>query len=145
MTNTTKPFPLATVLTVTTGRLCCPISDVYAILNHMTGDNLYTHQLPRAMDECRPWLLRAFPLLGTVDAADLALLDAMLPQADTPDEAVAAWVYMMHERGLPDKYAVSPIPADDHERLDPVSELVAMMGKERVIVVKAKEEEDDNA
>ena len=29
---------------------------IYDILNFLTGDNLYTHQLPRAMRECEPWL-----------------------------------------------------------------------------------------
>ena len=49
--STVREFPLGVVLSITTGKLLCPIGDVYDILNFLTGDNLFTHQLPRAMRE----------------------------------------------------------------------------------------------
>lgn len=33
---------------------------------------------------------------------------------------------------------VEPIPKDDHERIDPMTELVHMVGKDRVVVVKTE-------
>lgn len=66
-----KQFHLGDVLTITTGNLVSPrhIQGVYEILNFMTGDNLYTHQLPRARRECRGPLLEQFPQLAEVDAS----------------------------------------------------------------------------
>lgn len=49
-------WPLADVLTVETGQLICSMEELCEFLNWMTGDDLYTHQLPRATDVCRPFL-----------------------------------------------------------------------------------------
>jgi hypothetical protein len=69
--TTSKTFPLAAVLSVTTGKLLCDIGQVYEILNFMTGDNLFTHQLPRASRECAPYLCELFPVLAEVDAEEV--------------------------------------------------------------------------
>ena len=78
-----RHFHIGAILSVTTGRLVAPngIEDVYSILNHMTGDNLFTHQLPRAGEECKPWLLRQHPQL--VDASTGALDAALASSAIT--------------------------------------------------------------
>jgi hypothetical protein len=54
----TQQFTLGEVLSIATTKLLTPFEGVYRILNWMTDDSLYTHQLPRACDECKPWLLR---------------------------------------------------------------------------------------
>jgi hypothetical protein len=119
-----RPFPIGDILTVVTGRMVSPggMGAVYGILNYLTGDNLYTHQLPRALDECRPWLLRWHPDLAAADASgvDATNLDGWL------DEQVARFGA---ERDL------EPIPADDHERIGPIEEAIRMVGPDRVIVV----------
>lgn len=58
-----KLFHISDVLTVTTGRLVSArhMDGVYDILNFLTGDELYTHQLPRAMRECEAFLRIQFP------------------------------------------------------------------------------------
>jgi hypothetical protein len=65
----TKRYHLGDILSITTGRLVSPrhMDGVYDILNFMTGDDLYTHQLPRAADECRPYLAKQFPQLSKID------------------------------------------------------------------------------
>lgn len=52
---TSKMIPLGDVLSVTQDALVSRshIGGVYEILNFMTGDNLFTHQLPRAAAECQ--------------------------------------------------------------------------------------------
>ncbi len=65
---TTKQFSTAQVLTVITGSLLCEVGDLYEILNHMTGENLFTHQLPRAADLCAPELLKQLPQFTTLPA-----------------------------------------------------------------------------
>jgi len=66
-----KQFHISGVLSVTTGHLVSPrhMDGIYDILNFMTGDNLFTHQLPRASDECKPYLLKQHPQLKDVDAS----------------------------------------------------------------------------
>ncbi len=49
-----KTFPLAQVLSITTGRLFCDMDGIYEILNFLTNDNLFTHQLPGAANEVKP-------------------------------------------------------------------------------------------
>lgn len=120
----TKTFRLGAVLSVTTGTLLCEIGDVYAILNHMTGDNLFTHQLPRAMRECRPFLLRQFP---------------SLPHASPEDVGPENWARWLHARIQEhgDSFDVAPIPPQQHDRIDPLTELAGMVGPDRVAVVVA--------
>lgn len=69
----TKRFNLDAVLTVTTGRLLCNMESLYDILNWVTGDNLMTHAIPRALQFAKPWVLAAHPQLAQVDMNDKAL------------------------------------------------------------------------
>lgn len=133
----TQTFSLATVLSITTGRLLCPIEDVYAILNHMTRDSLYTHQLPRAMRECAPWLLRWVPDLATVDTTPLDMLIA----DQGPQAGCQHYVQGLQHAGMPETYDVSQIPADDHTYCDPVGELESLMGKNRVFILGVGDDE----
>lgn len=62
--DTTAPTVTLTtgqLLTLTSDLLACPIGDVYAALNALTGDDLYTHQLPRAAEWVQPHLARVLP------------------------------------------------------------------------------------
>lgn len=64
--DVTKAFHFSDVLSITTGRLVSTrhIEGVYDILNWMTQDDLFTHQLPRAMRECSPALVALYPELS---------------------------------------------------------------------------------
>ena len=68
----TRTFHIGDILTITTGRLVSPrhVDGIYDILNFMTGDNLFTHQLPRGMDECAPSLREQFPDLAAIVVPD---------------------------------------------------------------------------
>lgn len=68
----TKEFHLGDVLSITTGYLVSPrhMGGVYDILNWMTGESLYTHQLPRVTREAAPVLLAALPQLAPVEVPD---------------------------------------------------------------------------
>lgn len=61
--NSIAKFHISDVLSVTTGYLVSTrhIQGVYDILNHMTGENLFTHMLPAASDLCQPRLREQFP------------------------------------------------------------------------------------
>lgn len=132
----TKQFPLRVVLSVTTGRLLTGIGDLYYILGWMTNDEPFTHEVPRFMKECAPWLLRWFPGLGNVD---LPSLDRDIT-THGPERGVELWLSNLFAfQGIHQSYDVPRIPADDHDRKNPVAELEAMVGKDRVIVVHEAE------
>ncbi|MGI9491408.1 MAG: hypothetical protein ACR2QF_03175 [Geminicoccaceae bacterium] len=59
----TRDFHVADILSVTHGYLISSrhIDGVYDVLNFLTGQNLYTHQLPRASEEIHDALLAQLP------------------------------------------------------------------------------------
>jgi hypothetical protein len=129
-----RSFALGDVLSITTGCLVSrdPIDGVYRILNFMTGDDLFTHQLPRASEECRPHLLAQHP--------DLAEIEVPKWDNATKDE-VYGWL-----DGIEATYGstrdVTPLAAEDHTRIDPISELGLMgVGPERTIVAELPPED----
>lgn len=74
MTETTKTFGVADILTHTTGRLLTPIGDVYLFLEWVTGEQgVMTHQLPRLSREVTPFLEKTFPDLAAIDIADVPI------------------------------------------------------------------------
>lgn len=124
-TADTRSFHISHVLSAYSGYLVSTrhMEGVYEVLNYLTGDNLFTHQLPRAMDECKGWIERQHPILKEIDCSGLN------------PETLPTWV----ERTVA-KYGetleIRPLPAEGHEFRHPVEELESMVGKDRVIVVK---------
>lgn len=110
----THDFHLGDILSVTTGLLVSPshIDGVYRILNWMTGDNLYTHQLPRAQDECSGPLLAQHPDLAAV----------VVPAEFGGKEHVERWLAEQVER-FGETRPVAPMAADDHTRINPIDEM----------------------
>jgi hypothetical protein len=129
----TKRFELGDVLTITTGRLTTirHIEGVYDILNWMTSDNLYTHQLPRASRECEPWLLRWFPELAGAKQPLETAIEAGGNVVDWLDAVRAACPTIQ------DAYDVPRIPRDDHDVIDPVQEAIDIIGPDKVIVIES--------
>lgn len=136
----TKIFPLNVVLTVTTGRLLTSsdrpndngIGDLYEILNHMTNDNLFTHQLPRAGKECTPWLLVWFPELKPVLACKDKLDDWLKKSPTCPQVGIQMWLteLKMLFPDIKDQYEVKQIPKVGHDVIDPIEELKTMRNED---------------
>ncbi|NIN36609.1 MAG: hypothetical protein GTO60_16560 [Gammaproteobacteria bacterium] len=69
MNEVPKQFHIGDILSITTDRLVSPLSEgrthpmdgVYAILNYMVGDSLYTSQLPHVRGQCAPYLIGLYP------------------------------------------------------------------------------------
>lgn len=125
--NKTRRFHIGDIISAGKGVLVAPegIGAVYQILNWMTDDNLFTHQLPRAGRECDPWLARWFPWYSTVNSSVVT--------RDNWREWLAEQVAAHGEY-----HEVPRIPQDDHAVRDPVSELQEMMGDDQkpIIVIK---------
>jgi hypothetical protein len=130
-----RNFHLGDVLTITTGRLVSPdhIGGVYNILDFMTGDNLFTHQLPRASDECRPALLAQHPQLREVE----------VPEEFDDKEHVDRWLAEQTER-YGTELPVAPLDPADHTRIHPLEEM-GMRGvpANRVIPVVIENSEEN--
>lgn len=124
----TKDFPLGHILSITTGILVCegedhPIDGVYKILNFMTGDSNFTHQIPRLSEEARPVLLRQHPQLAEVSSEGIGR-DNWRP-----------WL-----NGLKTKYGetlpVMKMTVDEHEYREPISEAAEIFSPDRLLVIK---------
>ena len=62
-------FHIGDITSITTGKLLSPkrMEGIYNILNYLTGDNLYTHELPNASRFCKPYLLKQYPELSKIN------------------------------------------------------------------------------
>ena len=131
MTETTKTFGVADILTHTTGRLLTPIGDVYLFLEWVTGEQgVMTHQLPRLSREVTPFLEKTFPDLAAIDIADVPISS----QADV--DALMDRLAVDHgtHRDVP------RMPAVDHTHIDPLTELKMLKPDAEVIVVQVPDE-----
>lgn len=124
-----RSFDLGDVLSITTGRPVSPrhMAGIYDILNFMTGESLFTHQLPRVIREAAPILLAQHP----------ALAEIAEPDFKSPDE-VAPWLAAMKAR-YGETLEIAPMGADQHERIDPLSELAEMVHPDRIVVVNPEQ------
>ena len=121
-----RVFTHGQVLSVTTDKLLCEIGGVYEILNYMTDDNLFTHQLPRASRECAPHLKKQFPQLAAINA-------------DTVNRD--NWAVWLHDQVLEhgNEFAVEKLPKYAHEFIDPMSELAEKVHPSKIITVGVKD------
>jgi hypothetical protein len=138
----TKQFHLRDLLTIVTGRLLMlpdkdksAVEGVYDFLEWMTGGMPYTHQLPRFIRECKPYLLKWFPELSIALASEsLGTLKTWLDSDQTPDkrEGIRMWLaeLKMMQPQIKDNYDVPQMPPDDHDRIDPYLELLDMANRD---------------
>ncbi len=141
----TKEFHLGDVLSVIMGRFVSPrsVDGVNDILNFMTGEKLFRHQISRACKECKPYLLEQFPEFDTpkMQFAVGELIEMLnTPSGKThPDKLVIGWLSSL----VSGKYGVKceemlkvkPVPWGAYQIKNPVTEMVDMVGAEKVIVV----------
>ena len=120
----TKRFHLGDVLTVTTGKLLSPagMTGVYAILKHLTGEPIFTHQIGRVLGEATPHLLAQFPALAAETGEDV-----------TP-EGHSLWL-VEKSRIYGEWFDVAQLPEHAHESIDPVSELAEKVHPDRIVTI----------
>lgn len=126
--NPTGKFHLGDILSITTGVLLSPdhMDGVYRILQFMTGEPLWTHQLPRAANECTPSLLEQFPQLVGIEVPELngaAEAERWLAEAVT---RLGEW------------FEVKPLNPKDHTSIEPVAELQMLRPGMKVLTVEVE-------
>jgi len=93
-----KKFHFGDVLSIITGRLVSPggMGRVYDLLEFMTGKSLLSDELPKAMDECRPYLLKQHPYFDLIEIKNaVADLDKRLKGIENEErrrEIVGKWL-----------------------------------------------------
>jgi len=131
----TRNFHLGDILSVTTGRLVSPrhMDGIYDILNFMTGDNLFTHQLPRACRECEGPLLAQHPDLAAVE----------VPEEFGGEADVEAWLAAQTAR-FGETRPVARLDPAGHTHIHPLAELAAINPHAEVITVVVPDEEESD-
>lgn len=66
-------FHLSDILSITTGRMVSTrgMEGVLDILEHLTGEEIFTSQIPRTIEVCAPALLDQLPQLRGIEASNL--------------------------------------------------------------------------
>lgn len=122
-----REFDLADILSVTTELLLSHrhMDGLYDLMGFMVGEDLMTHQLPRAGDACKPELLRQMPWLA----------DVQPPQGVDKADLFAWLTATEQERGA--RHAViGRCPEWQHK--DALAELDQIAGTRPVITVRAE-------
>lgn len=125
---TTRDFDISDVLSVTTGILVSTrrIDGIYDILGFMSGESLFTHQLPRVGREAAPVILKQHPQLAEISGEGIG-----------PDN----WQPWLAEQRAKygDTFTLSPMNIAEHERIDPISELAEKVHPDKIAVVNVGE------
>lgn len=121
----TKEFPTVDVLSTVTGVLIGAIGGVYEVLNWMTGEGVFTHQIPRISREATPVVIAAHP----------ALQQAVDEAKQVNRENWQAWRDTWLDRYGP-TLAVPKFTAAAHERIDPLSELAEKVHPDKIVTVR---------
>jgi hypothetical protein len=123
---TTQEFPTRDVLSTITGRLMGDIGGVYHVLNYMTGESVFTHQIPRISREAVPVVIAMHPTMQqAIDEAEQVTPENFATWRDT-------W-----ENRYGQTIAVPKFGADTHERIDPISELAEKVHPDKIVTIKA--------
>lgn len=110
--NNEKNFDLGTILTVTTGRLFVEIEKVYDILNYLSNDNIYAHQIPRVRKVAQSYILERYPQLEGVGKAVVV------------NNWEDVMVFLDSQKAiLGDSFALSPMPREICEHINPIQKV----------------------
>ena len=117
----TRIFELEVILSVTTGTLLCKLDRIYDILQYMTGEPVFTHQLPLVADICKHALWAQYPNLRNLSAVDV----------DRDN-----WLEYVHlERYLLGNYFLV-LPLEHWTPRNPFVDASRMVGNDKVVIVE---------
>jgi hypothetical protein len=120
--KTENTYSIGQVLSMTTGRLVCHLEDLYAIASGLLGRSVYTHELPAAFRECKPWILAHHPQLEAITGDEVT------------SENWCQWIDA-HAVALGDSFVVPPLTYSATAEKSPLETLHEMVGDKPVIVL----------
>lgn len=122
-----RRFHLGDIISAAFGVLVSPrhMDGVYDTLNFLTGDSLYTHQLPRACRTVQPYVLDQHPQLAPLAEA-------------VKDVTPENWRIWLDDQIA--KYGeyleLQPVPQKAWLHVDALTEAKLIIGKDRVIPIQ---------
>jgi hypothetical protein len=138
---TARTFHLGDLLSITDGKLVSPrhMDGVYDIVDFVTGEQHFTHQLIRASGVVKTWLLNQHPWLADVD------VDFDIPKGATSDEAKAivdAWLTEAVDKHG-ERHPVEPMPFGMYVGREPIAELRELAPHAQIIAVNTGDDGED--
>lgn len=114
---TARSFHLGDVLSLTTDRLVSPsgFGAVHELVEYMAGEPVWTHQIPRVADECKPSLLAQHPDLAAIEVPDFS-------PGENAKAEVEEWL-ALQVATFGDRREVEPLARVDHTSINPLDEL----------------------
>ncbi len=109
------------------------VDDLYEFANFMTGDSLFTHQLPRAFREIKPVLEKELPFLASEQfKKDQEILTRSLDGTTNARAVIDDWLKdMAGSYGA--EHEVTPLA--EWMQQNPISELIQMRESREGIIV----------
>lgn len=136
-------FQMGKILSVTTGELLSEnhISGIYEILGFMTGENLYTHQLGRAMEMCASAIIEAYPDLSPDNpqlSSLVANLLSCLEEQSTNDKGkiLLGWLRNKIYPIYGEYRTIEIFPEWRRNPKDPIDELEEMVPQEKIVMIE---------
>lgn len=121
--TSTVTLTTAQAVSLARGFLACPISSVVEVLNELTDDSLYTHQLPRAIEHVESAVIEACPWSEGLTLPDVDHIE----DKEELKEVVYGWVDGIIERHG-NQHEV-PTCTEGWVKMEPIAELVLMLGE----------------
>lgn len=119
-------FKTEVVISIACGTLACDFGELHKAMEDMAGMPIWTHQLPRALDELEPLLRKRF--------------DGLPKLGDITPENLAAKVKFYQEKFGPEMEIDCPLKGElPVSRIDPLSELAEMVHPDKIHVVNVNE------
>lgn len=120
-----KEFHVADLISVTADKMLGPngVDGLYALLQHMCGEEVYTHQVPRLLKQCAPYLLKKYPALASVQTEGVT-------EANHQE-----WLAIVVKQ-FGETLAVESLPPGEHYSIDPVSEAAEKFHPSHISLVK---------
>lgn len=138
---TTRRFHIGDLLSVVTGRLVSPshISGVYDVCDFVTGQAHMTHQLPRACEVVKTWLLEQHPWLAEIEVPRFDMPSGV--SRDDSMQIVFEWLATpVAQYG--EVHEVGPMPFGMYVGREPIAKLREMAPHAEVIQVEMPEAEE---
>ena len=96
-------------------------SNLYDILNYLSSDEIYTHQIPRVMKVAKSYVLEKYPQLDGV--GKVVVINNEQDVKTFIDE---------QKNIYGDSFGLSPMPNEMYQHIDPIDEIIEMRsGKTR--------------
>lgn len=114
--NNERNFDLGTVLTITSGGiLFTNMDNVYDILNFLSNDKIYSHQIARIIKVAQVYVLEKYPKLDGV-GKDIIFNSEQDVKAFIDEQKI---IYG-------DSFALSPMSEEMYQYIDPIEEMMDM-------------------